>query len=181
MLYIAILTLISIILLGLFFLYHLLINISSPPYVPTLNKKVSGIISSELKNNNISTFYELGCGTAEISFFVEKNFPQIQIIAIEHDFFIYYLAKIKAFFTKSKIRFYRNDIQKFKFNQKPCLMYCYLYPKYMNTLYTTKKFSNSRVISLDFEIKNIKPEKRFILNKSSFQKQILIYNLLNTK
>jgi len=148
-----------------------------------MNKKVSQIIKSELKNNNISTFYELGCGTAEISFFVEKHFPQVQIIAIEHDFFIYYLTRIKAFFLKSKIKFYRNDSQKFKFNKtkQPCLMYCYLYPKYMNTLYTTKKFKNSKVISLDFEINNVKPERKFILNQSVFQKQILIYNFINTK
>ncbi len=162
-------------------LYHNLLNISSPPYVPTINKKVKKIIIRELKNSNISTFYELGCGTAEISFFVKKNFPKIKVIAIEHDIFIYLIIRLKGILLGSKIKFYRKDIQKFNFKNKksPSLMYCYLYPKYMDYLYHNQKFYNNKVISLDFEIQGIKPENKIILNKFNFQKQILIYNFLS--
>lgn len=180
MIWIFVLILIIILFVIIALLYHNLLNISSPPYVPTINKNVKEIIIQELKKSNINTFYELGCGTAEISFFVEKNFPQIQIIAIEHDIFIYLILKIKAIFSRSKIKFYRKDIKKFDFKNKnnTSLMYCYLYPKYMDYLYQNQKFYNSKVISLDFKIKGIKPENTIILNKSTFQKQIFIYNLL---
>lgn len=183
MLILPIFTLLSIILIGTYLLYHNLINISSPPYVPTINKKVKEIIIQEIQKSNPSTFYELGCGTAEISFFIEKKFPKIKVIAIEHDIFIYLIIRLKGILLGSKIKFYRKDIQKFNFKNKnqKSLMYCYLYPKYMDYLYHNQKFYNSKVISLDFEIQGIKQENNITLNKSNFQKQILIYNFLLSK
>jgi tRNA G46 methylase TrmB len=162
-------------------MYTFWLTLFYPPFVPTVNKKVLTNIENYLKENpNVEMFCEPGCGFAGVSSEISKKFPNIQVLAIEYNFFIYLLAKISLKISGSKVEiihanFLKYDLKK-KRKNKEILIYCYLLPELMNEAMKKGKFDDATVITLDFKITNQTPESVNLIGSTGFQKQVFFYN-----
>ncbi len=74
---------------------------SLAPFVPTRKTDLERIAKiTHLQDNQ--TFLEIGCGTAKVSIFMAKYYPNNTIVWIELSPFLYIFSKIKAFFSWQK-------------------------------------------------------------------------------
>jgi len=162
-------------------MYTFWLTLFYPPFVPTLNKKVLAYLSDYLDTNpKITHFCEPGCGLAGVAIYIAKKFPNIEVIAIEYNYFIYFLAKIWIKITGSKVHIFHGDILKFDFKSKltpnQSLVYCYLLPSLMDEAFQLGKFQNTEVVTLDFKISEAKCFKECGVETNGFQKKIYQYD-----
>jgi len=147
---------------------NLISLLAGSPYIESDSKIIIEAIKKINPKNNF-VFYELGSGAGKNLIAIEREF-YCQAIGIEISPFYYLISKIK---TKNnrKIKVIFSDISKIDF-LKADIIYCYLYPKFMNLL--EKKFVNelkkgTYIISNSFPINNLKPYMKFqILAKTIY-------------
>ena len=161
-------------------IYTFWLTLKHPPYVPTVNPKVIASLTSYMKARpEINTFIEPGSGFCGISLEIEKNFPDIQVIAIEYNIFICFLAQIRLKLTRSKIQLFHGDFTNFDLTKyqhlHKTLIYCYLLPKLMEDAYQNNQFKDSIVLTLDFQIPNLKADDNIQIGTNGFQKQLWVY------
>jgi SAM-dependent methyltransferase len=146
-------------------------------FVPTFSKKVLKEIKKYIQKAKINTkeynLVELGCGTANVSNWLLKNFEFKKAIGVEIDFITYFTAKFFSAFRKSKIQFIRKDVLKYDV-PKQSIIYLYLRSTIVTQLYIQNKFKESLVFSLTFPIRGIKPSKTVKLN--NFYDKLYIYD-----
>jgi SAM-dependent methyltransferase len=146
-------------------------------FVPTFSKKVLKEIKKYIQKAKINTkeynLVELGCGTANVSNWLLKNFEFKKAIGVEIDFITYFTAKFFSAFRKSKIQFIRKDVLKYDV-PKQSIIYLYLRSTIVTQLYIQNKFKESLVFSLTFPIRGIKPSKTVELN--NFYDKLYIYD-----
>lgn len=146
-------------------------------FVPTFSKKVLKEIKKYIQKAKINTkeynLVELGCGTANVSNWLLKNFEFKKAIGVEIDFITYFTAKFFSAFRKSKIQFIRKDVLKYDV-PKQSVIYLYLRSTIVTQLYIQNKFKESLVFSLTFPIRGIKPSKTVELN--NFYDKLYIYD-----
>jgi len=170
--------LLMVILLGC--LYTFWLTIFYPPFVPTVNNKVSDTINDYLNQNpDITLFCEPGAGFANVADAVSKKNPKLEVIAIEYNFFIFVLAKITLFVSRSKVKMIWANFLKFNLDDykkdRKTLIYCYLLPELMDKANEMGKFKKSTVLSLDFKISGEEPQNQLIIGSTGFQKQVWRY------
>jgi hypothetical protein len=161
-------------------IYTFWLTLKHPPYVPTVNPKViTSLVSYINDTSGIEYFIEPGSGFCGISLGIEKKFPQIQVICLEYNVFIWFLARIKLRLLGSKIKLYLGDFTTFdlsKYQQKnKTIIYCYLLPQLMESAYKNNQFRDSTVLTLDFQIPNVVASDNIQIGTSGFQKQLWIY------
>lgn len=161
-------------------IYTFWLTLKHPPYVPTVNPKVISSLTAYIKNNpQIDTFIEPGSGFCGISLEIEKHYPEIQVVAIEYNIFICFLAKIRLKLSRSKIKLFNGDFTNFNLtkyqNKNKTLIYCYLLSKLMEEAYKNDQFKDSIVLTLDFQIPNLDADDNIQISKNGFQKQLWVY------
>lgn len=89
-----------VVILGITLLYSF---VSLAPWVPTLNRDMERINRlADLKERNI--FYEIGCGSARVSYYIAKHNPQTQVVGIELALPLYIFAKLKSLLGPKNLR-----------------------------------------------------------------------------
>ncbi len=98
-------TLFAISMLLTFFCIILLLSVLSflslAPFVPTRSSDLERI-AKILDLKKWEKFLEIGAGTAKVSLFLGKRFPESQITGIELSPFFYILAKVRVWFFGTK-------------------------------------------------------------------------------
>lgn len=74
---------------------------SLAPWVPTKNKDLERI-DEIIKLNPKEKFLEMWCGTARVSLYLAKKYPDSHITGIELSPLFYFISKIKVFFSRAK-------------------------------------------------------------------------------
>jgi len=167
-----------IVLIGSFYTFWL--TLKHPPYVPTVNPKVITSLTSYISaKSKIKTFIEPGSGFCGISLQIEKQFPNIEVIAIEYNIFICLLANIRLKLKRSKIKLFHGDFTNFNLtkyqNKGETVIYCYLLPQLMEEAYKNNQFKNSIVLTLDFQIPKVEADGNIQIGTNGFQKQLWVY------
>jgi hypothetical protein len=149
--------------------------------VTTRLKGVGGVLSNIVQKykKDSNHFIELGSGRAEVANYIAKNLASknihfTTIEAVEGDWFTHQIARFFSLFRKVKQVTYLNlDIFKY---QPPnnSLLYCYLFPRLLNRLYSRDYFKGHVLISLTFEIDGVQPTEVFTVE--NFQKRIYVYD-----
>ena len=166
-----------------------------------IQEKLAQVISnyvSETKNYNL---VELGCGKAVILKYLTQKYSWKSVTGIEGQKSVWLqawvnctiLPKLNIFAKKlptcqrrsksktlgglNKIRLLNQNIFDYT-SKKPTFHYCYLGVKLMKELYDKGLFSDSIVVSLDYEIENLEPIKIIQLEtKGKIQNQLLVYKV----
>jgi hypothetical protein len=152
------------------------------------------IIKEQLNQQNqdkldTTYFIELGSGRGVISEFIAKNYLLKKVIAIENDWFIHtwtsiiYLIKVKLFNLKPLTDIQHINQSIFDFNYEVLkgkkIFYCYLFPQLLDKLYAQGVFKDSTVISLSFEISDLKPNQVFEIPQGFLQKKLFVYDCID--
>lgn len=85
-------------------------------------------ILCKYKKNEDFVFYDLGCGSGKVAFFVAKHFPRARVVGVELNPFIVFYSKVKSFLLGYKnLSFEKNNILKMDFKSLNVdFFYCYL-------------------------------------------------------
>lgn len=149
------------------------------PFIGTEKNIISDIISN-LRLDSESILIDLGCGDGRILRHAVSQVEGVSAIGIEGALWPFFLAKFRSR-NFEQIQIKKSNI----FNadiHKATHIYVYLYPKCLDKL--EEKFkrecqNNVRIVSCDFEIKNLKLVDTIMLeNKlSKYKHKLFIYNL----
>ncbi len=135
------------------------------------------IIRDIIKRYNISpnttTYLEPGAGYGLIGQALSQEFYWKNPTALEISSSTYTVGFIINKISHSRIHYIHENIFEYSF-PKNAFIYCYISTAMINRLYQEGKFDTSLVISLTFEISNIKPTERIAI--PGWQKQILVYD-----
>lgn len=130
---------------------------SLAPFVPTRNKDLERVAKiAWLKENE--TFLEIWCGTAKVSIFMAKYYPNNSIVWIEFSPFLYILSKIKAFFLWQKnIKIIYGNALKLNFSRYD-ILYIFWTPNSLKEKIIPKFIKeskeNSKLLSYCFSLEN---------------------------
>ena len=149
----------TVILIGLYFMTLMANLLAQVPFVPTRGKVIKHIVSlARLKKGE--KVYDLGCGDGRFLLEAEKR-TGIRGIGYENAIIPYLLAKLRKHINKAKMEikmenFFRADLS------DADVIYCYLGPEAMTAL--NKKFQKecrkgTRIYSNSFSIKDVNPYK----------------------
>ena len=155
-------TLLLLLLFAVFFViqfYNILFR-GFAPFVST-HPSIIGKLAFEAGQLDNKVVYELGCGTANFLFSLEKKFPDAKFIGVEYALLPWLIAKIRLLLSGSKIRIIKKNI--FKVNLADAdLIYCYLNPGMMRDLETKLKKEcklGTQIISYCFPMAGLLPAK----------------------
>ncbi len=149
------------------------------PFIGT-EKHIIDEIVSNLRLNKKSVLIDLGCGDGRVLRHAVTRINDISAIGIEKALWPFFLAKfISRYFKQIEIKktnIFDADIK------NATHIYVYLYPKCLSEL--EEKFKrecqdNVRIISCDFEIKNLKLIDVVNLDNklSKYKHKLFIYNI----
>lgn len=100
------------------------------PNIPSSKETLSNLekILSKYKTSDDFMFYDLGCGSGRISFFVAKKFPCAKVVGVElNPFIVFYLKLKKIILGYKNIDFIRGNILNMDFCKlKSDFIYVYL-------------------------------------------------------
>jgi hypothetical protein len=142
------------------------------PFFLTKNKVIKRIMDEE-KFNDSDAIYELGSGNAGFLRAVENKYPNIKkLIGIEYFLAPYIIGRIQTGLLKSKIKIIKENF--FHTNLKEAdVIYCFLNKQMMNKLkekFTKECKSGTKIISYQFSIPEMNPEKVIDLNNDKKDK-----------
>lgn len=112
-------------------------------------------------------FYDLGCGDGRLLFMAESKF-KARAYGFEIAPLPYFLAQIKKFFKRSKVKIYFKNFMKEDLS-KADVVFCFLMPKPMQKLrikFEKELKKDTRIVSNAFAILGWKP-KKIIYNKKT--------------
>jgi hypothetical protein len=139
----------------IFFLIQFIAEFTTDaPFVPIptgIEEKILG----NLKMDNESILYDLGCGDGKVLLSAAKRFPNTQMVGVEVAFFPYILARLKTR-AYPNIRIERGNIFKTDLGNATHV-FLYLYPQVLEKLLPLleqKCKKGTRIVSCDFEDKN---------------------------
>ena len=130
------------------------------PFISTRPKVIQKIIN-ELKMEEDSTVYELGCGRAGFLRALRKKYPQAKLIGIEYSFLPYLIGQIQNSLTGCKLKILKENFLKADLSEAD-VIYCYLNQATMKKL--AAKFSQecrpgTVIISYLFSLPDRESEK----------------------
>ena len=150
-----------------------------------IQEKLAQVISnyvSETKNYNL---VELGCGKAVILKYLTQKYSWKSVTGIEGQKSVWLQAWINYYLVDNLKSKKENQVRLLNQNifdcisKKPTFHYCYLGVKLMKELYDKGLFTDSIVVSLDYEIENLKPIEIIQLEtKSKIQNRLFVYRFL---
>ena len=74
-------------------------GLSLAPWVPTKTRDFERVNKlSKLQSGD--TFVEAGCGDARVAMYIARANPEVKVIGIEMSFFVYFVGKLRAFFSR---------------------------------------------------------------------------------
>lgn len=160
----AILLIISLVLLGVAFVYTFFLLVwfiltRKVSFIP-LTKKQLKIINKHIKLKSSDRIVDLGCGDGRVLRMFEKQGAR-KLTGYEVNFWVYLLARIKNKISKSESKIYFKNFKKVNLSEYNTV-FCYLSNYYMNSL--KEKFDKelkpgTKIISYAFKIKDWhKPE-----------------------
>jgi precorrin-6B methylase 2 len=148
------------------------------PFVP-IPKHAEKYIIDALELNSGSVLYDLGCGDGRILISAVKKYPDTKAVGVEIALLPYFLAKIRTRKYKN-ILIKRENIFETDLSQATHI-FVYLYPGVVNKLILNIKQkckAGTKIISGDFQIKDLNPEKIInIESNSSRGKNVFIYKI----
>ena len=125
-------------------------------FLPTKLKLIENELIQIVSKYDINTknyhLVEMGCGRAGVLRFLNRKYKWKSIMGIEGQSIIWLQAILLSIGTNIIIKkedFYKTDLP------VPAIYYCYLGQVLMADLYKQKKFENSLVISLDYQITGV--------------------------
>jgi hypothetical protein len=166
-----------------------------------IDKKLDQIIAKYLLNTEDYNLVELGCGKAMILKSLAQKYQWKSVTGIEGQKSVYLQAWFNcnlkpkiintlklpldkglaakqtgvSLVTTNKIQLLNQNIFDYK-SKKPTFHYCYLGVKLMKELYDKGLFTDSIVVSLDYEIEGIEPIEIIMLEtKSKIQNLLFVY------
>lgn len=161
----------------IFLLPFAVYGLSAAPFVPTAKKdferisKLAGVIGEKKL-----TFIELGCGSGRVLFNFAKRFSDLNIIGVEMNPFLFFIAKLKAsdpslksIVTIKLSSLYTTDLQ------SADIIYFYLMPKVMSKIRLKLEQeikSGTKIISYAFPIPDWTPKK---ISKAEKRLPIYLY------
>jgi hypothetical protein len=159
-------------------------SVWEPPFAPTLNKQVPKFLAEILDQKpEISLFWEPGSGLANISRIIKRKYPKLEVYATEKNFFIFSLAWLwnLTLPKKTRINLIYGDALKSNLTNKnkPTLIYSYLLPDFVSKLHRAKKFKNSIVLSLDFQLDGVRAKETLQVGETKMQYKAYIYDFLD--
>jgi hypothetical protein len=162
-----ILLLIFLLLCSFFWAYLLVFVVRyKVPLISTSKKVIEAALEmAEIKPKD--TVIELGCGWAPFLFTAAKSEPKAKYIGVEVLRPILWRNRMKA--KGLPMQFLNQDFFKTDLSQAD-VIYCYLWDTIMADLYDQKWNSlkpGCRVVSYDFPIKKLTPDKKIKLGKST--------------
>ena len=116
---------------------------------------------------------EPGAGLGTVSRYLAQRFPWREATAIEVGPYILGLARMRAFFERSPVRFIKEDMFAYRFPQHS-VVYCYLFPVMLQKLKEQGSLDGSLVISLTFPIPECPETEKVPL--PSWQKALFVYD-----
>jgi len=150
---------------------------SGVPYVPTPHKTVRKMIDlAKLKHGE--KVFDLGCGDGRLLYEAEKH-TKTGGVGYELAPIPYYIAKIKGWLKKSKIKLHMKSLFKADLSEANVL-FCYLMPHMLRKLtdkIITECQSGTRIISHGFKIEGLKPKQIFARDKEKGLPTIYLYEL----
>ncbi|MBI4155906.1 MAG: hypothetical protein HY507_01595 [Candidatus Zambryskibacteria bacterium] len=183
MLFIYFLILLVCLIISIFFVLFFLAEIvaiftTDAPFVPIPEETLEKIIEN-LKLDNNSILYDLGCGDARVLQKMVEKYPNIKSVGIEIAFVPYILARLKTRKNKN-IQIKRQNIFSADVSDATHI-FVYLYPEVMEKLMPMlekKCWKGTLVISCDFEDKNRKPTEIIHLDTLAKRgKRLIVYRL----
>ncbi len=173
--YILFFFLIIFILLGLLFLLQPLF--SFVPFIP-VQRKVLDEIFLNLKLEENSVLYDLGCGDGRILFEAKKRNRSISCVGIEIAPFPFLFTKIKSLLHSSKNihilygNFFNIDIS------PASHIFLYLFPEVLDDLlpkFEKELKPGTRIVSCDFQFSKREPNKVIEIKPTKWQKNKKLY------
>lgn len=134
------------------------------PFISTNKKDFRAILEAvDLKSQE--TIYDLGCGKAHLLIYANQKFGS-QGIGYELTLWPYLWAKLKIYFTKSKVKVFRTNFFGADLRSAD-VVFCYLFPELMVKLeskFEAELKPGSRVVSYGFKLPHRVPSKTVITN-----------------
>ncbi len=148
------------------------------PFVPIPKGIEDGIIES-LRLGDNSVLYDLGCGDGRVLKKAIEKYPNIKAVGVEIAFIPYLLARFKTRKYKN-IEIKREDIFQTDI-RNVTHVFVYLYPHIMEKLMPIlekKCKKGTRIVSCDFEDKNLKPTEIIELDSLAKRgKRLIVYTV----
>ncbi|KKR45407.1 MAG: hypothetical protein UT81_C0014G0024 [Parcubacteria group bacterium GW2011_GWA2_40_14] len=164
--------------IALFYIAQIIsIFTTDAPFVP-IPESICQKIIENLKLDNDSILYDLGCGDARVLREATKKYPRLKAVGVEMAFVPYLLAKFHTRNNKN-IEIRRENI--FTTNVSNAThVFVYLYPRAVEKLMPIlekKCRPGTRVLSCDFEDKNRRPREIISLpdNSNGRGKWLIVY------
>lgn len=154
--------------------------ITGAPFVPTPLARVRKMLElAKIKPG--MKLYDLGCGDGRLVSTAAKHF-HADAVGFELSPFVFWIAKIRQFFTGSHGKIYLRDFRKMPLKDADIVM-CYLLPKPMEEL--KMKFEKelpvgAKIISYAFDIPGWKPIHEESRIKEKNYSRILVYEMGRT-
>lgn len=143
------------------FIFDLLLR-GFHPFIPSRPWVVEQLMAEiELRENRALNILAFSSGRSGFFYSLEKKYPKAKLVAYEHSFFPFLVAKVQSFIRQTDIKVKKSMVHRVDVSDVD-FIYCHLNPDQMRDLGKKFKFEcrqGTKIVSTGFNIPFLEPAK----------------------